>query len=52
MKRFVEEEDRRQTLLLPESLDDYVTEDNPARVVDVFVDGCLGVLMGMSAAGP
>ena len=26
MKRFVEGEDRRQSLLLPDSLDDYVTE--------------------------
>jgi len=38
MGRFVEGEDRRQSLLLPESLDDYVTEDNPVRVVEVFVD--------------
>jgi transposase len=38
MKRFVEGEDRRQSLLLPESLDDYVTEDNPVRVVEVFID--------------
>ncbi len=35
---FVEGEDRRQSLLLPSSLDDYVTEDNPVRVVEVFVD--------------
>jgi transposase len=38
MSRFVEGEDRRQTTLLPSCLDDYVSEDNPARVVDVFVD--------------
>ena len=38
MKRFVEGEDRRQSLLLPSSLDDYVTEDNPVRVIEVFVD--------------
>lgn len=38
MKRFVEGEDRRQSLLLPDSLDDYVTEDNPVRVVEVFID--------------
>ncbi len=38
MGRFVEGEDRRQSLLLPSSLDDYVTEDNPVRVVEVFVD--------------
>ncbi len=38
MGRFVEGEDRRQSLLLPGSLDDYVTEDNPVRVVEVFID--------------
>jgi hypothetical protein len=27
MKRLVEGDDRRQSLLLPESLDDYVAED-------------------------
>lgn len=37
MKRFVEGEDRRQGILLPEYLDDYVGEDNPVRVVEVFV---------------
>ena len=46
MKRFVEGEDRRQGLLLPECLDDYVAEDNPVRVVEVFIDeldlGALG----------
>ena len=38
MKRFVEGEDRRQAVLLPEYLDDYVSEENPVRVIDVFVD--------------
>src|SRR5712672_3257914 len=38
MKRFVEGEDRSQVVLLPECLDDYVTEDNPVRVIDVFID--------------
>lgn len=38
MKRFIEGDDRRQITLLPESLDDYIAEDNPVRVVDVFVD--------------
>src|ERR1043165_8188131 len=37
MKRFVEGEDRRQAVLLPEYLDDYVSEENPVRVIDVFV---------------
>ena len=38
MKRFVEGEDRRQGVLLPELLDDYVSEENPVRVIDVFVE--------------
>src|SRR6202035_4181112 len=39
MKRFVEGLDREQSTLFPASLDDYVTEDNPVRAVDVFVAG-------------
>ncbi len=35
MSRFVEGEDRRQPALLPSCLDDYVSQDNPARVVDI-----------------
>jgi len=38
MKRYVEGLDRRQTFLLPESLDDYVDENNPVRVIEVFVE--------------
>jgi len=38
MTRFVLGEDRNQATLLPELLDDYVSEENPVRVVDVFVD--------------
>lgn len=38
MKRFIQGEDRTQSTLLPEMLDDYVSEANPVRVVDVYVD--------------
>ncbi|HEX9742286.1 MAG TPA: IS1182 family transposase [Nitrospiraceae bacterium] len=38
MKRFVEGEDRRQATLLPDSLEDYVTKDNPVHVIDFFID--------------
>ena len=38
MGRFVEGEDRSQSLLLPESFDDYVGEDNPVRVIEAFID--------------
>ena len=38
MIRFVQGDDRKQPALLPSCLDDYVSEENVARVVDVFVD--------------
>src|SRR6202163_1666263 len=38
MKRFIEGEGRTQVTLLPECLDDFVVEDNPVRVIDVFID--------------
>ncbi len=38
MSRFIEGEDRSQGTLFPERLDDYVEEDNPVRVIDVFID--------------
>jgi transposase len=45
MKRFVEGEDRRQSTLLPECLDDFVADDNPVRVIEAFIDELdLGVL--------
>jgi len=39
MKRFVEGTDRGQSTLLPDCLEDWICEDNPVRVIDVFVDG-------------
>ena len=38
MRRYIEGQDRGQGMLLPEFFDDYVAEDNPVRVVGVFVD--------------
>ncbi|MBB6249466.1 IS1182 family transposase [Rhodanobacter sp. A1T4] len=38
MKRFVEGVDRSQNVLFPARLDDYIEEDHPVRVIDVFVD--------------
>ena len=52
MKRFVEGEDRRQSLLLPDSLDDYVTEDNPVRVVEVFIDARDRAALGFEGVEP
>src|SRR6187399_3554756 len=52
MKRFVEGEDRTQVTLLPECLDDYVAEDNPIRVIDVFVDELDLQELGFAGAEP
>jgi transposase len=52
MGRFVEGEDRRQGVLLPEYLDDYVSEDNPVRVIDVFVDTLDLATLGFAGVVP
>ena len=36
MRRFFEGVDRSQTTLFPESLDDWVDENNPVRVIDAL----------------
>jgi transposase len=38
MVRFVQSEERTQDTFLPCRLEDYVTENNPVRVIDVFVE--------------
>src|ERR1700739_4691226 len=47
MKRFIEGAERAQSTLFPEYLENWVDENNPVRVIDVFVDaldlGRLGV---------
>ena len=43
MKRYVEGEARSQATLFPDTLEDYIAEDNPVRIVDAFVDE-LGLL--------
>jgi transposase len=39
MSGFIEGENRDQSTLFPERFDDYVGEDSPVRVIDVFIDG-------------
>ncbi|MBB3190983.1 transposase [Halomonas cerina] len=38
MKRFVAGESRSQATLFPELLDDFVSEDNPVRAIEAFVE--------------
>ena len=52
MKRFVEGEDRLQAALLPHCLDDYVTEDNPVRVIEAFIDELDLAILGFEGVVP
>jgi len=52
MRRFVEGVDRGQSTLFPECLDDWIGEDNPVRVIDVFVDELDLAELGFSGIDP
>ena len=52
MKRFVEGDDRKQFALLPECVDDYIGQDNPVRIVDVFVDELDLTTLGFNGTRP
>ena len=49
---YIEGEDRKQTVLFPEVLDDYISEENPVRFIDVFVEGVDLSEMGFGRAIP
>jgi transposase len=52
MGRFIKGADRTQGTLLPEAIDDYVGEENPARVVDAFVDALDLAVLGFDGVVP
>ena len=52
MHRFIDGEDRRQRTLLPNSLEEYVSEENPVRVIDVFIDELDLAALGFSGTTP
>ena len=52
MSRFVLGEERRQATLLPDSLEGYVTDDNPVRAIDVFIDELDLAAMGFAGVAP
>jgi transposase len=52
MKRFVAGADRAQSILLPESLDDFIAESNPVRVIDAFVDALNLTELGFAGVEP
>src|SRR5918992_2082636 len=49
---YIEGEDRKQTVLFPEVLDDYISEENPVRFIDVFIEGLDLSEMGFLRAIP
>jgi len=52
MSRFIEGEQRTQSVLFPEQLEDWITEDNPVRAVDAFVDELDLTGLGFAGAQP
>jgi transposase len=52
MKRFIQEQHRTQGTLLPECLDDYITEENTVRVIDAFVEELDLLALGFAGAAP
>ena len=52
MSRYIDGQDRTQSVLFPERLDDWIDEDNPVRAVDVFVDALDLVHLGFERAQP
>src|ERR1700685_2494239 len=52
MKRFVEGVDRGQSTLFPECLEDWIGEDNPVRVIDVFVEELDLAELGFGGVAP
>jgi transposase len=52
MHRFIDGEDRMQRTLLPNSLEDYVSEENPVRVIEVFIEELDLTAMGFAGMTP
>jgi transposase len=52
MKRFIEGEERAQSVLFPERLDDWIDEDNPVRVIDLFVEELDLATLGFDGVEP
>ena len=52
MHRFIDGEDRMQQALLPHSLEDYVGEENPVRVIEAFIDELDLAALGFSGMTP
>jgi transposase len=52
MCRFIDGEDRMKQTLLPNSLEDYVSEENPVRVIEAFIEELDLAALGFSGMMP
>jgi transposase len=52
MSRFIAEADRSQGTLLPECIDEYVSEENPVRAIGAFVEALDLASLGFDGAEP
>lgn len=49
---YIEGHDRNQITLFPDSIDDYISEDNSVRLIDEYIDQLDMVLLGFKRAVP
>ena len=49
---FISGEGRHQTIMLPDRVDDYVDENNPARVIDAYINNLNLDELGFAKADP
>jgi transposase len=52
VSRFIDEADRNQGTLLPQSVEEYVSEENPVRVIDAFISELDLSKLGFSGTEP
>lgn len=49
---YIQGEDRNQITLFPEAVDDYITADNPVRIIEVFVNSLNMQELGFKRTDP
>jgi transposase len=52
VSRFIDEANRLQGALLPSAIDEYVSEENPVRVIDAFVGALDLAALGFGGVEP
>src|ERR1044072_9389617 len=52
MSGYIPAVDRQQTVWMPETLEDYVSPENPVRVIDAFVEGLALADLGFDRTRP